>query len=40
MQICMAEGRLDCVKQAVSKKIPQAERKTYLLTCMGSHPAK
>lgn len=36
MQICMAEGRLDCVKRAVAEKVPPADRRAYLKVCMGN----
>ncbi len=34
IQLCAAEGRLDCVKQAIAKKTPLSERKAFLKACM------
>ncbi len=35
MQLCMAEGQVDCIKQAISQKVAGAQRKDFLKTCMG-----
>ena len=34
MQICMAQGRLDCVKQAVDQKIVGVQRRDYIKSCV------
>ena len=33
MQLCMAQAHLDCLKQAIDKKIVGPERKTFVKTC-------
>ncbi len=35
MTLCMAEGQVDCVKQAISQKVVGPQRKDFLKTCMG-----
>ncbi len=35
-QICAAQARLDCIKDAVAKKIRGPGRKDYIKTCMGT----
>ena len=35
MQLCMAEARLDCVKQAIDQKIVSPQRKEFLASCTG-----
>lgn len=34
IQLCVAEARVECVKQAIAKKTPLSERKAFLKTCM------
>ncbi len=35
MQLCMAQARLDCLKQAVDQKIVGPERKDFVQSCVG-----
>ena len=35
MQLCMAQARLDCLKQAVDQKITGAQRKDFVKSCAG-----
>ncbi|MCK1742015.1 hypothetical protein IVA80_14305 [Bradyrhizobium sp. 139] len=35
MQLCMAQARLDCLKQAVDQKIVGEIRKSFIKTCVG-----
>jgi hypothetical protein len=34
MQLCMAQVRLDCLKQAIDQKIIGAQRKDFVKTCV------
>lgn len=34
MQLCMAQARLDCLKQAIAQKIVGQLRKKYIKSCM------
>jgi hypothetical protein len=35
-QICVAQARVDCIKEAISKKIPNgAQRTAYIKQCVG-----
>jgi hypothetical protein len=34
IELCMAEARLDCVKQAIAKKVVGPERRDFIKTCM------
>lgn len=34
IQLCVAQARVECVKQAIAKKTPLSERKAFLKTCM------
>ena len=36
MQLCMAQARLDCLKQAVDQKIVGEARKSSIKTCVGA----
>ncbi|MFT4121158.1 hypothetical protein [Bradyrhizobium sp.] len=36
MQLCMAQARLDCLKQAIDQKVVGEPRKTFIKTCVGS----
>jgi hypothetical protein len=36
MQLCMAEGRLDCLKQAIDQKIVGEARKSFIKSCVGN----
>ncbi|MCK1421165.1 hypothetical protein IVB14_03040 [Bradyrhizobium sp. 180] len=36
MQLCMAQARVDCLKQAVDQKIVGEARKTFIKTCVGA----
>ena len=35
MQLCMAQARLDCIKQAIDQKIVSPKRKEFLASCTG-----
>ncbi|WFU73696.1 hypothetical protein [Bradyrhizobium sp. CB2312] len=35
MQLCMAQARLDCLKQAIDQKIVGEARKSAIKTCVG-----
>jgi len=35
MQLCLAQARVDCLKQAIDQKIAGEERKSFIKTCMG-----
>jgi hypothetical protein len=34
IELCMAEARLDCLKQAIAKKAVGPERRDFIKTCM------
>lgn len=36
MQLCMAQARLDCLKQAIDQKVVGAARKSAIKTCLGA----
>lgn len=36
MQLCMAQARLDCLKQAIDQKVVGAARKSAIKTCVGA----
>jgi hypothetical protein len=36
MQLCMAQARLDCLKQAIDQKVVGEARKTAIKTCVGT----
>ncbi|MDE5464250.1 hypothetical protein [Bradyrhizobium sp. CSS354] len=36
MQLCMAQARLDCLKQAIDQKIVGEIRKSFIKTCVGA----
>ncbi|MEK9279704.1 MULTISPECIES: hypothetical protein [unclassified Bradyrhizobium] len=40
MQLCMAQARLDCLKQAIDQKIVGEPRKTFVKTCVGTDGAE
>ena len=35
MQLCMAQARLDCLKQAIDQKVVGEPRKSFIKTCVG-----
>jgi hypothetical protein len=35
MQLCMAQARVDCLKQAIDQKVVGEPRKTFIKTCVG-----
>ena len=35
MQLCMAQGRLDCLRQAIDQKVVGEPRKTLIKSCVG-----
>ncbi|MET4293648.1 hypothetical protein ABIB06_004700 [Bradyrhizobium sp. LB8.2] len=36
MQLCMAQARVDCLKQAIDQKIVGEIRKSFIKTCVGA----
>lgn len=36
MQLCMAQARLDCLKQAIDQKVVGEARKSAIKTCVGA----
>jgi hypothetical protein len=40
MQLCMAQARLDCLKQAIDQKIVGEARKSSIKTCVGADGAE
>jgi len=36
MQVCMAQARLDCLKQAIDQKVVGEARKSAIKTCVGT----
>ena len=36
MQLCMAQARVDCLKQAIDQKVVGETRKTFIKTCVGA----
>jgi hypothetical protein len=34
MQLCMEQARLDCLKQAIAKKVIGPQRRDFIKTCM------
>ena len=39
IQICLAQARLDCTKEAVTQAVPNAGRRDYIRTCVnGDRP--
>lgn len=36
LQLCLAQARLDCLKQAIDQKIVGEARKSFIKTCVGS----
>jgi len=35
MQLCMAQARLDCLKQAIDQKVVGESRKSFIKSCVG-----
>lgn len=35
MQLCMAQARLDCLKQAIDQKVVGPERRDFVKSCVG-----
>ncbi|MCK1385327.1 hypothetical protein [Bradyrhizobium sp. 21] len=40
MQLCMAQARVDCLKQAIDQKIAGEPRKNFIKTCVGANGAE
>jgi hypothetical protein len=38
MQLCMAQARLDCLKQAIDQKIVGPQRKDFVKSCVQDVP--
>jgi hypothetical protein len=36
MRLCMAQARLDCLKQAIDQKVVGQPRKNFIKTCVGA----
>ncbi|MCK1474465.1 hypothetical protein IVB27_06460 [Bradyrhizobium sp. 197] len=36
MQLCMAQARVDCLKQAIDQKVVGEIRKSFIKTCVGA----
>ena len=34
MQLCLAEARVDCLKQAIDQKVANAQRRDFVRNCM------
>jgi hypothetical protein len=34
MQLCLAQARVDCLKQAIDQKVANAQRRDFVRTCM------
>ena len=34
LQLCLAQGRVDCLKQAIDQKIVGSQRKDFIKSCM------
>jgi hypothetical protein len=39
-QLCVAQGQLDCLKQAIDQKVVGPQRKDFMKTCMGVSTAQ
>ena len=35
MQLCMAQARLECLKQAIDQKVVGPQRRDFIQTCLG-----
>ncbi|MBR1178280.1 hypothetical protein JQ617_30255 [Bradyrhizobium sp. KB893862 SZCCT0404] len=35
MQLCLAQARVDCLKQAIDQKVVGENRKSFIKTCVG-----
>ncbi|MCP3463862.1 hypothetical protein [Bradyrhizobium sp. CCGUVB23] len=40
MQLCMAQARLDCLKQAIDQKVVGEPRKDFVKSCVGMESAE
>lgn len=40
LQLCFAQARLDCLKQAIDQKIVGKPRKSFIKTCVGGDGAE
>ncbi|WP_456617537.1 MULTISPECIES: hypothetical protein [unclassified Bradyrhizobium] len=40
MQLCMAQARVDCLKQAIDQKVVGEPRKNFIKTCVGGDGAE
>jgi hypothetical protein len=40
MQLCMAQARVDCLKQAINQKVVGEPRKAFIKTCVGTDGAE
>ncbi|MGY3033356.1 hypothetical protein ACVIIV_002526 [Bradyrhizobium sp. USDA 4354] len=39
LQLCMAQARVDCLKQAIDQKVVGESRKAFIKTCVGTDGA-
>ncbi|MCK1362542.1 hypothetical protein [Bradyrhizobium sp. 199] len=40
LQLCLAQARLDCLKQAIDQKVVGETRKSFIKTCVGADGAE
>ncbi|MBP0110851.1 MULTISPECIES: hypothetical protein [Bradyrhizobium] len=40
LQLCMAQARVDCLKQAIDQKVVGEPRKAFIKTCVGTDGAE
>ena len=40
MQLCLAQARIDCLKQAVDQKMFGKQRTDFVRSCMGEQPTR
>jgi hypothetical protein len=40
MQLCLAQARLDCTKQAIDQKVDAPQRRDFVRNCVGAKPAR
>ena len=40
MQLCMAQARVDCLKQAIDQKLVGEQRKKFVKSCVGADVAE
>jgi hypothetical protein len=40
MQLCLAQARLDCTKQAIDQKVAGPQRRDFVKNCVGTKPPR